>query len=67
MRAVTFTGREFTRADFDDVEAVCIAGVWKTPVKVNAKSVSVIWCEGTPQAEREAVPFHKITGIRRAS
>ena len=56
-----------TRADFDDVAEVLVCGVWKTPVKVNAKSVSVIWCEGTPHAEREAVPFSHITGIRRAS
>jgi len=58
---------ELTRADFDGVTEVCVLGQWKRAEKVNAKSVSVIWCEGTPQAEREAIPFSKITGIRSAS
>lgn len=58
---------ELTRADFDGVTEVLVCGAWKTIVKVNAKSVSVIWGEGTEFAEREAIPFSHITGIRSAS
>lgn len=37
---------------------------WKRIARRNVGSITVIWCEGTPHEEREAIPFRRIDGWR---